>query len=232
MDWDARAMHFHLLMVSIQEEPPGSIPDDMDAIRRWLGLPSGSVDADQTWRRVRPQIFAAWSLRETRWFNSGMMATLERSENYRHRYEPGTKKARKVLEENIKILTLSNSNPKPSLKSRANFFLPEWVQQDTWNSFEEMRRKIRKPLTDSARKLVIGKLESLRTSGNDPTTVLEQSIMHSWQGVFEVRSNGNGSGEKYAKREKAISRVLEELYGPDDENPDGGISELQAGRKS
>jgi len=84
-------MHFQLLMISIQEEPPGSIPDDNDAIRRWLSLPSGSVEADKTWRRVKPQIFAAWSLRDKRWFNAGMVETIERQRRYQERYEIGTK---------------------------------------------------------------------------------------------------------------------------------------------
>jgi uncharacterized protein YdaU (DUF1376 family) len=86
MDWDATGMHHHLLMVSIQEEPPGSIPNDMATIRRWLRNPPDSV-----WRRVHPQIFAAWSLRDGRWFNSGMVETMERQNRYKERYEGGTK---------------------------------------------------------------------------------------------------------------------------------------------
>jgi len=91
MDWDARGMHFHLLMISVQEDPPGSLPNDMDAIRRWLSLPSGSVEANEIWRRVKPQIFAAWSRQGERWFNSGMVETMERQQRYKERYEGGTK---------------------------------------------------------------------------------------------------------------------------------------------
>jgi hypothetical protein len=103
MDWDARGMHFHLLMISIQEEPPGSLPDDMNAIRRWLTLPSGSVDADQTWRRVKPQILAAWSLQNSRWYNSGMVETMERQERYRDRYEESTKRKSKSRKREIVV---------------------------------------------------------------------------------------------------------------------------------
>jgi len=83
-----------LLMISIQEQPAGSIPDDVGVIRRWLGLPSGQQDADRTWARVRPQIFAAWQQRDGRWFNPGMVSTIERAEKYKVRYETGTKKPR------------------------------------------------------------------------------------------------------------------------------------------
>jgi hypothetical protein len=107
MDWDARGMHFHLLMMSIQEEPAGSLPDDMAAIRRWLNLPSGSVDFDGIWRRVKPQIFAAWTLRDGRWFNSGMVETMERQQRYKERYEEGTKSLSELKKKKIKS---SNKN--------------------------------------------------------------------------------------------------------------------------
>jgi len=114
MDWDARGMHFHLLMISIQEEPSGSLPNDMDAIRRWLSLPSGSVDADRIWRRVKPQIFAAWSLQDDRWFNSGMVETMERQQRYKERYDVSTK-------------TVSNTKKK---KSKINEFQSSLFQEN------------------------------------------------------------------------------------------------------
>ncbi len=85
MDWDARGMHVHLLMLSIQEEPPGTIPADDAAIRRWLSLPLGSVDSDQTWRRVKPQLLAAWQPEGDRLANHGMQEACERRDNYRNR---------------------------------------------------------------------------------------------------------------------------------------------------
>lgn len=91
MEWDAYGMHFHLLMMSIQEVPAGSIPDDVALIRRWLRLPSGQSDSDRAWARVQPQIFAAWALRDGRWFNTGMTEACERRDTYRSRYEIGTK---------------------------------------------------------------------------------------------------------------------------------------------
>jgi hypothetical protein len=125
MGWEARAMHFHLLMMSIQEQPPGSIPNDMDVIRRWLSLPTGSVDADQTWRRVKPQIFTAWSFRDNRWFNSGMEESLTRSERYKKRYENGTKSTGDSIktEEEVVFSNSLNQEPKPSEIDEATSFL-------------------------------------------------------------------------------------------------------------
>lgn len=89
MDWEASGMHVWLLNLCIQEEPPGSIPNDMAVIRRWLRNPS-----DDVWRRVQPQIFTAWKFRDGRWFNEGMVRACTRKANYLHRYETGTRNAR------------------------------------------------------------------------------------------------------------------------------------------
>ena len=84
MDWDAQAMHFHLINLAWQEEPPGSIPADEPLIRRWLRSPS-----EETWRRVRPQIFGAWvrSADGSRWVQKGLVEAAERQERYRRRYD-------------------------------------------------------------------------------------------------------------------------------------------------
>jgi len=95
MDWDARGMHIWLLMISIQETPPASIPSENDALRRLLSLPPGSVEHDQTWRRVKPQILAAWCLKDGRYFNAGMERAMERKRHYKEsRLKIGTKNER------------------------------------------------------------------------------------------------------------------------------------------
>jgi hypothetical protein len=51
-----------------------------------------------------------------------------------------------------------------------------------------MRKAIRKPLTPGAEALAIAKLDRLRREGSHPQLVLEQSVLNSWQGLFEVKS--------------------------------------------
>jgi phage replication O-like protein O len=75
------------------------------------------------------------------------------------------------------------------------FQLPVWVNKDTWESFLEMRIKIRKPATASAKILLIKKLENLKFQGFDPNAILEQSIMNSWQGLFEIRNQLFGGSQ-------------------------------------
>lgn len=71
--------------------------------------------------------------------------------------------------------------------------LPEWLDKEAWAEYLKMRTKIKKPMTDYAKKLALNKLVKLYNQGNDPTEVLNQSIFNSWQGLFEVKNeNGNG----------------------------------------
>lgn len=54
--------------------------------------------------------------------------------------------------------------------------------------YSAMRIKLKKPMTDRAKQLAIGKLREL--SGEDPAEmirILEQSIANSWQGLFPLR---------------------------------------------
>jgi len=77
----------------------------------------------------------------------------------------------------------------------ASVELPDWLPKEPWNNFLAMRKKLRKPMTAEAVRLAIKRLEELRAAGNDPKAVLEQSILNSYQGIFEVRAvKGGASG--------------------------------------
>ena len=70
--------------------------------------------------------------------------------------------------------------------------------KDTMIDFESMRTKMRKPLTDRARKLLITKLTKLASddSGNIDTQlavkIVEQSLEHGWLSFFEVKTDNSG----------------------------------------
>ena len=90
--------------------------------------------------------------------------------------------------------TTTNPNPKnQSQKQRrgaasaAPFVLPDWIPKEHWASYEEMRNKIRKPMTDSARRMAVLKLENLNEQGQPPGQVLRQSVFNGWQGLFPIK---------------------------------------------
>ena len=62
--------------------------------------------------------------------------------------------------------------------------------QDALRAFVEMRTKMRKPMTDRAKELLLSKLEEL--SGGDEFMkihLLEQSIEHGWQTVYPLKQD-------------------------------------------
>lgn len=82
---------------------------------------------------------------------------------------------------------------------------PDWIPKNEWNQFLEMRKKIKKPPTEHAKKLLIKDLDALRTSGENIVKVLNQSIKFNWQGLFKENKNheqiGNGKREIIGKAE-------------------------------
>ena len=61
--------------------------------------------------------------------------------------------------------------------------------RDAYIGFIQMRKAIKKPLTDRGLQLIIGKVEKLAASPEDQIAILNQSIENSWQGVFELKQN-------------------------------------------
>ncbi len=70
------------------------------------------------------------------------------------------------------------------------FAIPPWIDKEAWKGFEAMRVKIRKPLTERAKGMIIKDLEKLKDQGHDPAAVLAQSELHAWAGVFPIKQNG------------------------------------------
>ena len=70
--------------------------------------------------------------------------------------------------------------------------------EETIEDFEKMRKSIKKPLTERAKKILLLKLNEL--SNNDEELaikILEQSILNSWQSIYELKEGGTGGSKKY-----------------------------------
>lgn len=105
-----------------------------------------------------------------------------------------------IIEDGLKSLgPHQNLELKPQKKKAAKvqeeFELPSWIERYVWDGFEEMRNKIKKPMTNRARNMIVKKLKSdPEFKGQSPNAVLNQSIVNCWQDVFPLR-NGNGAGK-------------------------------------
>ena len=63
---------------------------------------------------------------------------------------------------------------------------PDWLPMETWDAFIKMRKRIKKPPTDYAVKLLINKLDGFRAKGQDVKEIIERSITSSWQDLYEI----------------------------------------------
>ncbi|MBS4041642.1 MAG: phage replisome organizer N-terminal domain-containing protein [Flavobacteriales bacterium] len=71
--------------------------------------------------------------------------------------------------------------------------------------FEKMRKSIKKPMTDRAKEMLLLELDKLSAAGENIIECLNQSIFHSWQGVFPVkRGDNNGTVKQPDEKRKPI----------------------------
>jgi biotin operon repressor len=87
----------------------------------------------------------------------------------------------------------SSVNSKADIQKEFDLIFDETIktlptlQKENWEGFIEMRKSIKKPLTMIAVKQLKNKLIDLAKQKNDPNDVLSNSILNSYQGVFEVK---------------------------------------------
>jgi uncharacterized protein YdaU (DUF1376 family) len=89
------------------------------------------------------------------------------------------------VQPNIKQETINKKQIKEKVAD-APVVLPDWMPLETWAAYLAMRKKIKKPATDYAVKLLVDKLEKFKANGQDVQKVLEKSITAGWQDVFEI----------------------------------------------
>lgn len=82
---------------------------------------------------------------------------------------------------------------------------------ETLNSFLEYRKKIKKPMTDRAIKLLLGELDKLANNDTDKIAILEQSILNGWQSVFPLKTQ---QGKQYKSAStKPEMKIVEKSSG-------------------
>jgi hypothetical protein len=87
-------------------------------------------------------------------------------------------------------------------KDGSGYELPPWIPVEAWNGYVEMRKRIKAPLTDRAKKLEITELTKLRADGHDPEAVIDQSIRKSWRGLYPLKDQQQIGGQ-YGGRSNA-----------------------------
>jgi hypothetical protein len=96
-----------------------------------------------------------------------------------------------------------------TLKSIA---IPEHLK-NIWPFYLEMRKLIKKPATDNAQESTIKKLERLAPGNNQlQIEIIQQSIDNSYQGVFPLKEQQNGSPKRFNPGSSEESVRIAEKY--------------------
>lgn len=93
---------------------------------------------------------------------------------------------------------LTKPKPKPAQKETTDLFA-EFAAGDgelleALRDFEQMRTRIRKPLTDKAKALLLGKLQKFPQA--EWVEIINQSVLNSWQGIFPLKRDDAPTGRR------------------------------------
>lgn len=127
---------------------------------------------------VKPQLDA-----NRKRFENGCVKKQKRSKKEAKKKQKGSKSK---ANDNV------NVNEECKLELKLESQLPIFINKNLFDGFVEMRKKIKKPLTEHAKELLLKdltKFENLKI-GN-ANIALENSIKNSWQGVFEPKPNNS-----------------------------------------
>lgn len=84
----------------------------------------------------------------------------------------------------------SKNNTSKNIKTIINTYTDEADLQEALKDFAEMRKRIKKPMTERAWKLVLNKLDSIAPTTEAKIAVLDNAIEHCWQTIYPLKENG------------------------------------------
>lgn len=94
--------------------------------------------------------------------------------------------------------------------------LKEKIQDDdlenTLKEFMKMRKAIKRPLTTKGLDLCIEKLFKLSTDKKEQLTILNNSIMNNWQGIFPLKDEQKKQLQQEKEEERKVLEMSEEEY--------------------
>ena len=102
-----------------------------------------------------------------------------------------------LSDNNINALSTNNKNKK---KSDFDILVDDYTcngnLKESIYEFIKMRKGIKKPITSYGLKKMLNKLDRLASDDEIKIQILDQSIEHSWNGIFELKDNkgGNNNG--------------------------------------
>jgi DNA-binding transcriptional ArsR family regulator len=98
--------------------------------------------------------------------------------------------------------TVKEPNTGDSENLKTKFFLPDWIPSDAWAGFVEMRKHIKKPMTDRALDLKIKDLARFQQKGYDLAAILDKSTANNWSDLYEPKPQDKAYETPYARSQR------------------------------
>lgn len=96
-------------------------------------------------------------------------------------------------------------------KGKKEIILPIGVDENIWNEFIKIRKKLKAQNTEFAIKQLLNNLIKIsKETGDNPNEILLQSIESSWKGVFPIRKNQQ-SNNQMSDTQKQTMEIMNNL---------------------
>lgn len=101
---------------------------------------------------------------------------------------------------------------KPDYKPDYIIYNEHWLPLDAWQGWVEMRKKLKKPLTDRAIERALTKLAAMYEKGQDIGEVLDRSTMNGWTDLYEIKETNNGKNNRTGgpDRRSSLAKAIDE----------------------
>lgn len=142
MDWDVRAMHFHLMLIAWQNDPQGCIEAEEKVLAKYLSISLPSEDWSQ---RIFPQLSGSWQKKQIEkdgkvyFVQSGLIKEIEKQT-----------KPVKAKKSSTKIQSALTSEIAPGSQESLGFNLLSVISQDSQEQKESEAQE--SPLSEQDQK--------------------------------------------------------------------------------
>lgn len=86
-------------------------------------------------------------------------------------------------------IEIDKESKKTSISSIINNYTSDDDMKEAIKSFIDMRKKLKKPMTEKALQMMLTKLDGLASSKKDKINILNQSVLNSWQSVYPLKTD-------------------------------------------
>lgn len=94
-----------------------------------------------------------------------------------------------IAKQNLAKCGKEKKRKEKEIKENINTFVVPYFLKEIWESYIDMRKSIKHPMTYKAQELALSKLNGLSESPDIQIKIVEQSVMNSWQGLFPLKEN-------------------------------------------